>query len=106
MRCESDRVAVVSAIARSYFAWCEVGKAHLRPCLSFAAKRPDSLLHAAEHATRSQQLIDAEPRHRVLGADGLEARYGESDAIRMTSTNEVAQNLGRGKVDFENARRL
>jgi hypothetical protein len=63
------------------------------------AKRPDSLLHAAEHATRSQQLIDAEPRHRVLGADGLEARYGESDVIRMTSTNEVAQNLGGGKVD-------
>jgi hypothetical protein len=36
---------------------------------SFAGKRLDSLLHAAEHATRSQQLIDAEPRHRVLGAD-------------------------------------
>jgi hypothetical protein len=37
-------------------AWREVGQAHLRPCLSFAAKRPDSLLHAAEHPTRSQQL--------------------------------------------------
>ena len=74
--------------------------------LGFVAKRQDSLLHAAKHATGSQQLIDSEPHRRLLGADGFEARYRESDVIRMTSTNQVPQNLGGGEVDLENAGRL
>jgi hypothetical protein len=41
-----------------------------------------------------------------LGADGFEARYRESDAIRAASPNDVAQYLGGGEVDIENARRL
>jgi hypothetical protein len=41
-----------------------------------------------------------------LGADRFEARYGESNAIRLAPPNDVAQYLGSGEVDIENARRL
>jgi hypothetical protein len=59
----------------------------LSDIMGSAAKRPDSLLHAVEHVIRSQQRVDAEPRYRLLGADGLEARYGERDATRTTLAN-------------------
>src|SRR5258708_4971476 len=84
----------------------EIVRLIFKPSIRCATKRPDSLLDAAEHVTRSQQLLDAEPCHRGLGADGFEARYGESDAIRMALPNDVAQYLGGGEVDIQNTRRL
>src|SRR5450631_2978268 len=66
------------------------------------AKRAYRFLDALELMRRSEQIADAEPHHRVLGADRLEPGDGEFDLIGMTAANEVAQHLGCSKVDFDN----
>jgi hypothetical protein len=52
-----------------------------------AAKRLDSLFDAADHVAKSQHVLDSKPRHGILGAGGFEARYGESDAVRVAPPN-------------------
>ena len=74
--------------------------------LSFFAERLNRLFDALEGARRSQQIVDAEPRHRVLGADRFETGDGEIDALGVTFANEIGQDLRRGKVDLDNTRRL
>ena len=69
-------------------------------------KRLKSLLDAMEQMIRTQQLINAKPRHSSLSTHGLEASNGKIDAISVTPANEVTQDLRSGKVDLDNARRL
>src|SRR5437763_10534921 len=70
------------------------------------AKRFYRFLDAAELTIRAQHLVDAKPRHGGLRADRLEAGDRKIYSERVTFANEVAQNLGRGKVDFDDARCL
>src|ERR1035437_834771 len=78
----------------------------LVPRRDLFAERLNSLLDAAEQMTRTQQLVDAKPRHCLLRTDRLKARDGKIAPIGVTPADKVTQDLRRGKVDLDNARRL
>jgi len=63
------------------------------------------LAAAAVAAFTASANAQTKPRHRLLRTYRLERSEGKLDAIGVTLANEVGQDLCRGIVDLDDARR-